>query len=107
MAKPGLFEQPGFRNRKQDASAASWKIRIAMNFPACRSEDRSLASAAGKLLRESSYSPLRNISCDQRNGTLILHGRVTSYYMKQMAQVLIRQINPEKGIDNRIEVVDA
>ena len=81
--------------------------RTAEPRPACQSEDRSLASAAEKLLQESSYYALRNISCDQRNGTLILHGRVTSYYMKQMAQVLIRKINPENGIDNRLEVVDA
>lgn len=93
--------------RKPSMAATARPPKTAEAWPACRSEDRRLASAAEKLLRESSYYPLRNISCDQRNGTLILHGRVRSYYMKQMAQVLIRQINPEKGIDNRIEVVDA
>ena len=57
-------------------------------------------------LRNSSYAPIRRVSFNYHEGVLILRGRVPSYYLKQIAQTLVRNV---KGVDvvvNRLVVDD-
>jgi osmotically-inducible protein OsmY len=57
-------------------------------------------------LRQSTYPELHLLSCDFHEGVLTLRGRVPSYYLKQVAQTLILQVNGVDEINNRLEVAD-
>jgi hypothetical protein len=61
-------------------------------------------SAGNSALRSSSYPALRRLSCQYAEGVLIIQGRVSSYYEKQMAQTLLAKISDVAAIDNQIEV---
>jgi hypothetical protein len=57
-------------------------------------------------LRNSAYRGIRKVSCVVQDGVLILHGRVPSFFLKQIAQsLLIRRLCGAVVIDNRLEVV--
>lgn len=45
------------------------------------------------------------IKIEQENGTLVLHGRVPSYYLKQILQTTLRDIEGVDQIDNQVQVV--
>jgi osmotically-inducible protein OsmY len=65
-----------------------------------------LARIASERLRESSHRSLWNVSCDDREGSLILRGRVASYHVKQLAQEIVSRIDGVEEIVNRLEVPD-
>jgi 2'-5' RNA ligase len=54
----------------------------------------------------SQYRELRLIGCEYIHGTLILHGTVSSYYLKQICQEALRSTAAElqATIDNRLLV---
>ena len=56
-------------------------------------------------LHQSNFREMRAVSCEFREGIAILKGHVGSFYAKQTAQELIRQIEGVVGIRNNIEVV--
>jgi osmotically-inducible protein OsmY len=60
--------------------------------------------AARTRLARTGYQPLKAITCNYRDGTLILEGEVSSYYHKQVAQEAIRNVNSVETIINQIEV---
>jgi osmotically-inducible protein OsmY len=70
----------------------------------CQEPDGRLAEAAEGHLRKSGHFGLRSVSCESRQGVLVLRGRVSSYYCKQLAQELVRRINGAETIVNRVEV---
>jgi osmotically-inducible protein OsmY len=55
-------------------------------------------------LRKSGYHELHVVSCDFHEGVLTLRGRVSSFYLKQVAQELIRQLDGAEEVNNRLEV---
>lgn len=70
-----------------------------------REGEQVLEAQASAVLRESSYDALRRASCEVRNGVLTLRGQVPSFYVKQIAQTVVRHVL-ESGmvIDNQLEV---
>jgi hypothetical protein len=48
---------------------------------------------------------VRQVRCSYDGSRVVLHGRVSSYYLKQVAQVLAQQVAGVLAIDNRIDVV--
>jgi hypothetical protein len=66
-----------------------------------------LEERAGARLRASSYSALKNLSCQFQDGVLVLRGELGSYYLKQLAQVMIVGIVGIARIENQIEVSPA
>lgn len=56
-------------------------------------------------LRSAPYTPLRNVTCRVADGSLELHGRLPSYYLKQVAQTVVISATRALPISNRIEVV--
>ena len=62
---------------------------------------------AERRLWESSHLALRGVSCEYKEGMLILRGRVPTYYLKQLAQTLMKDLNGIELIVNRVEVVQA
>ena len=55
-------------------------------------------------LNDSSYRALRSIRCHSNGHELTLHGRVPSYFLKQMAQEMVRRLLNRIRIVNLIEV---
>jgi hypothetical protein len=55
-------------------------------------------------LHQSAYSPLRHLTCQVHGQVLTICGRVPSYYMKQVAQSLLGQLEGVGTIDNQLDV---
>lgn len=55
-------------------------------------------------LRSSGYQSLRDVSCIASNGAAYLHGCLSSYYLKQIAQEIAAGIEGVSCVINRIEV---
>jgi osmotically-inducible protein OsmY len=70
-----------------------------------RKDGSDVAKAAEARLRTSPYSALKNVSCEYDDGELILHGRLGSYYHKQLAQERVRGVEGVVQVVNRTEVV--
>lgn len=66
-----------------------------------------LAAEVEMRLQASPHLCLRSVTCDQRERILVLRGRVPSYYHKQLAQELVRQIAGTFAIVNVVEVAGA
>lgn len=62
---------------------------------------------AHKCLEASTHWELRHLKCEHREGILVIRGRVSSYYQKQLAQELIRGIRGVEVIRNAVEVVES
>ncbi len=56
-------------------------------------------------LRHNSYLALRNVSCEDHEGVLVLRGCLPSYYLKQVAQEIVAHLPGVGRVDNQIEVV--
>lgn len=59
---------------------------------------------AMKCLAESPHVRGCGIKVEERNGRIVLTGRVASYYQKSMAQEAIRAADPTVQVDNQITV---
>jgi len=53
---------------------------------------------------DSGYAILRTVRCDFHEGVLTLRGHVPSYYLKQIAQTLVGQLDHVELVENRLEV---
>lgn len=60
---------------------------------------------ARRRLRSSPYAALHALTCSFHEGVLVLHGRVASYYLKQLAQATVVRIAGVEEVSNRLEVV--
>ena len=66
-----------------------------------------LEEVAESRLRGHAYLALRNISCNYHNGMLVLRGCVPTYYLKQMAQEVVTQLEGVEHVENRIQVLSS
>ena len=66
----------------------------------------SIPQLAERLLGRSGYRALRQVHCEYAAGTLTLLGQVPSFYMKQVAQTLVKHLDDVTIIDNRLIVRD-
>jgi osmotically-inducible protein OsmY len=57
-------------------------------------------------LRQSSYLALRDVFCLGSEGVVILHGRLPSFYLKQVAQEIAFGLDGVREVVNRIEVFE-
>ena len=55
-------------------------------------------------MRAAPYAALRQITCEFRDGVLVLRGRVPSYYMKQIAQNLVNCVEGVLEVRNQLDV---
>lgn len=60
---------------------------------------------AEQRLRSNPYLALKNITCEERPGVLILRGQLPTYYLKQMASAAVADLDGTEEIINQIEVV--
>lgn len=64
-----------------------------------------MAKAGQNCLRRSPYPAVRNVSCEHHQGAIFLHGRVPSYYHKQVAQEAVARLPGVTRIVNALEVI--
>ena len=58
------------------------------------------------VLDTASYSELRQVRCERKRGIIFLRGRVRSYFLKQLAQEVIRDVEGVSHLVNAIEVLN-
>jgi hypothetical protein len=58
-----------------------------------------------EFLHSNPYLVLKHISCDYLDGVLILRGCLPTYYLKQLAQETVADLDGVDRIDNQIQVV--
>lgn len=68
---------------------------------------QTLALAVCRLLRSSQNYELQQLKYEFRRGTLTIHGKVSSFYLKQMAQEAVRDLVGVERIHNELEVTYA
>ncbi|NLY01493.1 MAG: BON domain-containing protein [Rhodopirellula sp.] len=68
------------------------------------SRDDTLANHAKETLYQRDFRFSRCVTCESRDGVLVLRGRVPSYYLKQLAQATVADIGGIRQIDNRLDV---
>lgn len=64
-----------------------------------------IALAAESRLMQSPYMELHRATCEWVQGVLVLRGRVSRYYLKQVAQSLVGQVPGVEKIDNQIRIL--
>ena len=67
--------------------------------------ERRIEEAAEGRLRRSSYLALRDIDCMSCEGVVTLRGCLPTYYLKQIAQHVVAELEGVCGISNQIEVL--
>jgi osmotically-inducible protein OsmY len=67
-------------------------------------KDSTLAERAEKALRQRDFRFSRCVRCESHDGVLALHGRVPSYYLKQLAQATVAEIGEVERIENYLDV---
>ena len=63
-----------------------------------------IKAAAESRLQQSAYHGVRRVKCEFNDGVLTLRGCVSSYYLKQITQTLVRGMEGVEEISNRVDV---
>lgn len=64
-----------------------------------------LQELAERSLRRNPYLALKHVSCECRDGVLVLRGCLPSYYLKQLAQEAVAHLSGVERVENQIQVV--
>jgi osmotically-inducible protein OsmY len=79
-----------------------------MKYPtACdrwRQTNETILEDAMHCLRHSAYPQLWKITCEFYQGLLTLHGVVSSYFFKQLAQAAVAEVREVDEVANHLEV---
>jgi osmotically-inducible protein OsmY len=96
VAGPTEILENGMR---QQTEVDRW-VPLALEFE----DDDQLCAAVRAALAESDHRALRRLHCQAVDGVVILLGRVASFYLKQLAQTLVRSVEGARGVINLLEV---
>ena len=55
---------------------------------------------------QSPIQGIRNLRVEQSGGSILISGRLCSFYHKQLAQEVVRNISPKSKVVNSVEVKD-
>lgn len=64
-----------------------------------------LHTQAVQALRQSTHPALRNLLVQETDGAIVISGRVSSYYLKQLAQETVMPVRGDCKLVNRVTVV--
>jgi hypothetical protein len=64
----------------------------------------STAAQAAHALRQSSHPALRALTVQETEEAIIISGRVSTYYLKQLAQETLMQVRSGRDLVNRVMV---
>lgn len=88
-----LVQRSNFR------AAADIRVNVARRI------DEQIMSDAKRALEDCGYPQLRQVRAYCDHGRITLQGRVTTYYLKQVAQEAVRSIAHVRDVDNDLHVV--
>jgi hypothetical protein len=95
------------KNRAHDQREATFMIRLSHAAPLPRSvADEHAAMRARAQLQNSSYPELRGLDCSFAEGVLTVHGRLPSFYLKQVVWSLVAQLAEIEEVADGIEIID-
>jgi osmotically-inducible protein OsmY len=97
---------PGVKYARSEA-ARTRKESITMNATAASTSHLETASSTSHLeraLQTSLHPALRRLAVEESNGAIIITGRVSSYYLKQMAQEAVMPLRGACVLINRVAV---
>ena len=63
-----------------------------------------IVTTAAHALKRSYYAALRRLSVEGTDGSIIISGNVSSYYMKQLAQETVMPVRGSLKLVNRVNV---
>jgi hypothetical protein len=64
-----------------------------------------MVSRAAQALKQSTHPALRKLSVEETDSALVITGRVSSYYLKQLAQETLMGVRGERQLVNHVSVV--
>ena len=64
-----------------------------------------LMTQAAHALKRSLHPALRHLNVEETDDSLIISGRVSSYYLKQLAQEMLMPVRGARQLVNRVSVV--
>lgn len=67
--------------------------------------DERLSRFVREAIRNAGYLPLRNVSVVAHEGHVVLHGRLPTWYMKQLAQCAAMSVPGVESLSNEIVVL--
>ncbi len=70
----------------------------------CKPARSLVVESARRRLSRSCYRQIRQVICRYHEGVLFLHGHLSSYYLKQLAQEAVQGLEGVEEIVNCIEV---
>ena len=59
---------------------------------------------ASMAIRSNALRGLAKVTCEMHQGMAILHGKVSSYYLKQLAQEVVRKVEGVDSVVNQVQV---
>jgi hypothetical protein len=62
-------------------------------------------SKAIQALRHSAHPALRRLCVEETDSTLVISGSVSSYFLKQMAQEIVKAVRGPRKLVNQVQVV--
>jgi|SRR5579862_7722846 len=68
-------------------------------------DESSVLDTAARRLNQSAYLEIRRVRCDLRDGVLTLAGKVSSHYLRQVAQAAVSKLPGIDVVNNQLEVV--
>lgn len=69
-------------------------------------EDEHLCERVRRVLQAPGYHQLRHVQVSAHDGTVVLQGRVGSYYLKQVAQTQVLGLADVRSVQNKLIVAD-
>ena len=76
-----------------------------MIAPSRQLRETTILQEARQALADQLFHLRKSLKCEYRDGRLLLMGRVTSYYQKQVAQEVVLRLDAVDQVVNQIEVV--
>lgn len=67
--------------------------------------DQHILEQVNKALHRSGYDQLRSVRTYCHHGRIVLQGKIPTYYLKQVAQELVRSVSDVRDVDNDLHVV--
>lgn len=69
------------------------------------SRDEQILHKVKQVLHQCGYEQLRRVSTYCDDGRITLQGRISTYYLKQVAQELVRSVSEVRDVDNDLRVM--
>jgi hypothetical protein len=92
------------KDNRVRVAAPSSSATVQRSPDSCWLGDDGLRMAALKLLKSSGFPALRRLRCEVTESVVIVHGVVSSYYLKQMAQAVLQRLDGIQTVRNLVEV---